>query len=125
MDVTTVNLNELGNNSGAVDPNVAACRDGLKIYVKYSGWIVDNDPKKGFSLGKLFDTNENSNNLFGFKFGESEVISGWEHALKNVRQGGKKFCVIPSHLAYGERGAANVIPPNSILCFQIEVVKIK
>ncbi|KAG2387136.1 hypothetical protein C9374_002171 [Naegleria lovaniensis] len=125
MEVSTVNLNELANTLGSTDSSSPICKEGYRVYVKYSGWLVDNDAKKGLVIGKLFDTNENSANLFSFKFGESEVIRGWEQALKGVRVGGRRFCVIPAHLAYGERGVSNVIPPNSILCFQIEVVKMK
>ena len=126
QEVTTVNLNELANTAAqSNDQQQNTCREGSSVYVKYSGWLVDTDPKKGLAIGKLFDTNENTTNLFRFKFGESEVIRGWEHALKGVKVGGKKFCIIPAHLAYGERGVAGVIPANSTLCFQIEVVKVK
>lgn len=125
MEVSTVNLNEMANTLGNTDSSTPVCKEGYRVSVKYSGWLVDNDAKKGLVIGKLFDTNENSANLFSFKFGESEVIRGWEQALKGVRVGGRRFCVIPAHLAYGERGVVNVIPPNSILCFQIEVVKMK
>ena len=50
------------------------------------------------------------------------VIPGWEQGIRGMRVGGKRKLVIPPELAYGEDGAGDVIPPNAVLVFDIEVV---
>ena len=45
--------------------------------------------------------------------------------LSDTQAGGVRQLTIPPHEAYGERGAPPVIPPNSTLLFEIELVKIK
>jgi hypothetical protein len=53
------------------------------------------------------------------------MIRGWIDGLKLLKNGSKAKFYIPSALGYGTRGAGNMIPPNSILIFDIEIVKIK
>jgi FKBP-type peptidyl-prolyl cis-trans isomerase len=53
------------------------------------------------------------------------LISGWKQALTMMNAGSKWHIVIPSHLAYGERGAGNDIGPNEVLVFDVELVSIK
>tara|TARA_B100000586_G_scaffold41851_1_gene26826 strand:- start:1399 stop:2073 length:675 start_codon:yes stop_codon:yes gene_type:complete len=55
----------------------------------------------------------------------NQVIKGWQEALQLMPVGSKWQIVIPSELAYGERGAGRVIGPNSTLIFDIELVSIK
>ena len=50
------------------------------------------------------------------------VIAGWTEALLLMNQGSKYELVIPSDLAYGKRGAGNVIPPNQVLKFDVELL---
>jgi FKBP-type peptidyl-prolyl cis-trans isomerase FklB len=57
-------------------------------------------------------------------FGVSQVISGWVEALQLMETGSKWRLFIPSELAYGERGAGDVIGPNSTLIFDVELLDI-
>lgn len=57
-------------------------------------------------------------------FGVSQVIPGWVEALQLMEVGSKWRLFIPSHLAYGERGAGEAIEPNSALVFDVELLDI-
>lgn len=57
-------------------------------------------------------------------FGVSQVIPGWVEALQLMEVGSKWRLFIPSHLAYGERGAGEAIEPNSTLVFDVELLDI-
>ena len=59
------------------------------------------------------------------ELGLKQVIKGWQEALQLMSIGSKWQIVIPSELAYGERGAGRVIGPNSTLIFDIELISIK
>ena len=66
--------------------------------------------------GKIVTINKNDLN---------QVIKGWQEALQLMSVGSKWEIVIPSELAYGDRGAGRVISPNSTLLFDIELISIK
>ena len=54
-----------------------------------------------------------------------EEEQGWDEGIQLLQVGDKARFVIPSHLAYGERGAGGVIPPNATLIFDVELVAVK
>ena len=53
------------------------------------------------------------------------VIRGWTEALQLMKEGDKWELIIPPDLGYGSKGAGNIIPPDSILIFEVELIEIK
>ena len=59
------------------------------------------------------------------QFQLSSVIAGWRQAVSMLKPGGRGLFLLPSRLAYGEEGLGDVIPPNTVLQFEIELVKVE
>lgn len=93
----------------------AAPQKGDSVSVHYTGWLED---------GTKFDSSVDRNEPFSYRYGRGQVIQGWEEAVATLKVGGKSKFTIPSDLAYGERGAGGVIPPNATLIFDIELLAI-
>jgi len=87
-----------------------------KIKVHYIGKLKD---------GTIFDSSYDRNQSFDFQIGLRQVIEGWEQGIIGMRVGGKRTLIIPPELAYGERGAGELIPPNATLIFNIEIIEVK
>ncbi len=85
------------------------------VKVHYSGFLLD---------GTKFDSSIDRGQPFEFPLGQGRVIKGWDEGIQLFNVGGKGKLIIPSSLAYGSRGVS-VIPANSVLMFDIEVVDIK
>ena len=101
---------------------------GDTLLVNYAGRTLE---------GKLFDSSIESvakagglqqpgRNYEPIKFvvGNSEVIRGWDEGLLLMNEGSKAKLIIPSALAYGERGGGEDIKPYSPLVFDVELVKV-
>lgn len=89
---------------------------GTKVTVHYTGWLTNNTK---------FDSSVDRGTPFSFQLGVGQVIKGWDEGVKGMKEGGKRKLTIPSAMAYGERGAGSVIPPNSTLIFDVELLKVE
>jgi len=75
--------------------------------------------------GTKFDSSVDRGTPLEFVIGRREVIPGWDQGIALMNQGAKGLLLIPANLGYGERGAGNVIPPNSPLLFEVELVEVE
>lgn len=89
---------------------------GQQVSVHYKGQLAD---------GTVFDSSYKRNQPLEFQVGVGQVISGWDEGILLLNEGDKARLVIPSDLGYGSRGAGGVIPPDAVLVFDVELVKVK
>jgi peptidyl-prolyl cis-trans isomerase A (cyclophilin A) len=85
-----------------------------QVTVHYKGILTD---------GRQFDSSYDRGQTISF--GLNQVIPGWTEGLQLIKPGGMIYLMIPPHLGYGERGAGDVIPPNSTLIFKVELFEVK
>jgi hypothetical protein len=97
------------------EPLKAAAGD--RVWVHYTGKLQS---------GKVFDSSRNRNEPISFSLGAGEVIKGWDEGIQGMQVGDKRQLIIPPNLAYGEQGGGDgLIPPNSTLVFDVELVGIE
>ncbi|MCL1814321.1 MAG: peptidylprolyl isomerase [Treponema sp.] len=118
---------------GAKYPGLQTDANGVQYLIQKQG--TGPSPKQGstvsinykgmFISGEVFDASEVHGSPIVFQAGMGKVISGWDKTVLEMKLGEKRLVVIPPELAYGERGAGGVIPPNAFLVFEMELVGIE
>ena len=89
---------------------------GSTVAVHYTGYLEN---------GTSFDSSISRGEPISFPIGVGRVIKGWDEGIALLKVGEKARLLIPSALAYGERGAGGAIPPNADLIFDVELVSVK
>ena len=90
--------------------------EGSTVSVHYTGWLTD---------GTKFDSSYDRGAPITFVLGQGQVIAGWDEGISTMQVGGKRQLMIPPELAYAEAGYGSIIPPNSTLIFEVELVEVQ
>jgi FKBP-type peptidyl-prolyl cis-trans isomerase FkpA len=94
----------------------AEARAGNTVTVHYVGTLTD---------GKKFDSSRDRGKGFEFRLGAGEVIAGWDQGVAGMKVGQVRKLTISPDLAYGADGFPPVIPPNSTLVFEVELLGVR
>ncbi|MDQ7784499.1 MAG: FKBP-type peptidyl-prolyl cis-trans isomerase [Desulfomonilaceae bacterium] len=89
---------------------------GQTVSVHYTGTLAD---------GTKFDSSRDRGEPISFKLGMGQVIPGWDQGIASINVGTRAKLTVPPHLGYGAQGAGNVIPPNAVLFFDVELLDAK
>ncbi len=89
---------------------------GKRVTVHYVGTLTS---------GSKFDSSRDRGQGFTFKLGVGQVISGWDQGVAGMKVGGVRKLTIPPELGYGARGFPPVIPENSTLLFEVELLSVE
>lgn len=90
-------------------------KPGDLVAVNYIGSFTD---------GTIFDSNLTSGKPFEFYVGKGDVIKGWDEGILGMKVGEKRRLVVPPAFGYGDQ-ANGIIPANSTLVFEVELLEIK
>ncbi|PPR08044.1 hypothetical protein CVT24_010843 [Panaeolus cyanescens] len=88
---------------------------GDMVTIHYHGTLLD---------GKTFDSSRDRGKVFQTQIGIGKVIRGWDEGVMKLSLGEKAMLITTPDYGYGSRGWPPVIPPNSVLRFEVELLKI-
>ena len=101
--------------------DAAAAKAGQKVRVHYTGWLRNSDG----SLGNKFDSSLTRNQPFEFILGAGFVITGWDKGVEGMKVGEIRRLELAPHVAYGAQEIRGLIPKNSTLIFDVELLDVK
>uniref|UniRef100_A0A1B6EME9 peptidylprolyl isomerase n=1 Tax=Cuerna arida TaxID=1464854 RepID=A0A1B6EME9_9HEMI len=91
-------------------------KPGQRVVVHYTGTLEN---------GKKFDSSRDRGTPFKFRLGKGEVIRGWDQGVAQLSLGERAKLTCSPDFAYGAAGHPGVIPPNSTLIFDVELLRIE
>lgn len=94
----------------------AEAKAGQNIQAHYVGTLLD---------GTKFDSSVDRGQPFEFTLGVGQVIQGWDKGIEGMKVGGVRKLVLSPEMGYGSRGAGALIPPNSTLVFEVQLVAVE
>lgn len=100
-----------------------AAEAGDFVEVHYTGWLYDETAPD--HRGTKFDSSVDRGQHFQFPLGQGRVIKGWDQGVAGMLIGEKRELTIAPDMAYGDRGAGNVIPPGATLVFEVELFRLE
>jgi FKBP-type peptidyl-prolyl cis-trans isomerase FkpA len=89
---------------------------GKTVTVHYVGTLTS---------GSKFDSSRDRDEGFTFRLGAGQVIEGWDKGVAGMKVGGVRKLTIPPEMGYGARGYPPVIPGNSTLLFEVELLDVR
>jgi len=106
-----VDIEHISGGDGSTFP-----KSGQTVLVHYTGTLDD---------GTVFDSSRTRGKAFKFVIGRGEVIRGWDEGVARLSVGQRARLVCSPDYAYGSRGHPGIIPPNSRLTFDVELLEVK
>uniref|UniRef100_A0A023F9G1 peptidylprolyl isomerase n=3 Tax=Triatominae TaxID=70999 RepID=A0A023F9G1_TRIIF len=91
-------------------------KTGQTVVVHYTGTLEN---------GMKFDSSRDRGVPFKFRLGKGEVIKGWDQGVSQMCVGQRAKLTCSPDFAYGSRGHPGIIPPNSTLIFDVELLKVE
>ena len=114
-------------------PNTERTTSGIRYIIQQQG--SGNKPTRGRTVsvhytgrllnGTVFDDSRLRGSPIEFQAGTGRVIAGWDEMVMDMRVGEKRLVIIPPELAYGNQAVGEVIPANSFLIFEMELVSVR
>ena len=89
---------------------------GQTVFVHYIGWLTN---------GQKFDSSVDRGQPFSFILGQGQVIKGWDEGVSTMHVGGRRRLFVPPNLAYGNKSPSPLVPPNSTLVFDVQLLGIR
>jgi FKBP-type peptidyl-prolyl cis-trans isomerase FkpA len=119
--------------SGKLTDLLSETPTGLKYLILQPGTGIPAKPRQTvwvhylgmFLNGKMFDESYRKGEALKFILGRNLVIQGWDEGVALLNPGAQAIFFIPPHLAYGETGAGDRIPPDATLAFFVELTQVK
>ncbi|MCL2719914.1 MAG: peptidylprolyl isomerase [Treponema sp.] len=121
------------NKINADFPNTQQTASGIRFIVQKEG--TGGRPARGRTVsvhytgrllnGTVFDDSILRGEPLEFQVGTGRVIEGWDEMLMDMRVGEKRLVIIPPELAYGNQAVGGVIPANSFLIFEMELIQVR
>ncbi len=99
----------------ATGPGAEATK-GKVVKIRYTGWVEH---------GQEFASSDRAGEPTIFRLGSGQVIKGWDEGVLGMKVGGKRQLHVPAELAYGLVGMPPVVPPQSPVVFEVELIGVQ